>query len=588
MSEDKPWENFSDPMTPGAAPSGVSRIDEGFAALNDPQVGYGEDIAKGAAGGLGRGVAGTLGIGGTVGNLVRAGLGKAGVPEDYLDKGAALVKAMGNINPIAKAVTGPDASGVQKGIENYTGKFYQPQTVPGQYASTLAEFAPSAFIPGGGSIGARAFNTIVPALASETAGQATQGTAAEPYARVMAGLLSGPAAAKVITPFAAPGAALQRDINTLTKEGIPLTAGQRTGNRALQWAESNAADMPMGGGAKKLQADQAAAYDRAVTAKIYDPAELRARGVPEGVNLPDPRAAAAGQQSLSDKYTQLTANNSLKADPTLINDIYAAEAKYNKNVLPSQRTGDIQAIRDDIANTMIAGQGTMPGDVYQATRSRLGRNAKGMTDPERAAALRDMRGALDRTMERSLPPDQATEWRLNNQRYANMKQVGDPATAAAGENLSPLKVAQTARAGRPGEYAAQKGDFDELAKAAATVMKPLPNSGTASRIGMQQLFNVLPNALAGGVSGAAAGSMFGPVGAIAGAAAPFVVPKLITSKLGQAYLGNQLMPQNTRDIIAQAMAQQASSKEGNAARNQNAMDVYEQMRRYKLRQSGLE
>ena len=297
----------------------------------------------------------------------------------------------------------------------------------------------------------------------------------------MAALASGPAAAKVITPMAAPSAALQRNIDILTKEGIPLTAGQRTGNRALQWAESNAADMPMGGGAKKLQSDQAAAFDRAVTAKIFDPAELRARGVPEGVNLPDPRAAAAGQQSLSDKYTQLTTDNQLKADPQLISDIYAAEAKYNKNVLPSQQTKDVQAIRDDIANAFISGQGSMPGDVYQATRSRLGRNAKGMTDPEKAAALRDMRGALDRTMERSLPPDQAAEWRLNNQRYANMKQVGDPATAAAGENLSPLKVAQTARSGRAGQYAAQKGDFDELAKAAATVMKPLPNSGTAAR-----------------------------------------------------------------------------------------------------------
>ena len=580
------FDKYADPAP--STETGNPRIDEGFAALQDPQVGYGEDITKGAAGGLGRGVAGMLGIGGTVGGLVRSGLGYAGVPEDYLTKGAAIMRTVGNVIPQARILTGPDASQVQKSMEDYTGKFYQPQTVPGQYASTLAEFAPSALVSGGGGIGARLLNTVVPAVASETAGQATKGTAAEPYARFVAGLAAGPLATKAITPMAAPPPALQRNIDVLTREGIPLTAGQRTGNRALQWAESNAADMPLGGGAKKLQSDQAEAFDRAITAKIYDPAELRARGVPEGVSLPDPRVAAAGQQSLSDKYTQLTTNNQLKADPTLISDIYAAEAKYNKNVLPSQQTKDIQSIRDDIANTLIAGQGSMPGDVYQATRSRLGRNAKGMTDPERAAALRDMRGALDRAMERSLPPDAAAEWQLNNRRYANMKQVGDPATAAAGENLSPLKVAQTARSGRAGQYAAQKGDFDELAKAAATVMKPLPNSGTASRLGMQQLFNMIPNALAGSAGGAAAGSVFGPVGAVAGAAAPFVVPKLITSKLGQAYLGNQLMPQDTRSILAQALLQQSSTKDSNAARNNNAMDVYEQMRRYRLRQAGLE
>ena len=66
----KNFDEYADAAATDSA-TGVPRIDEGFAALNDPQVGYGEDIAKGAAGGLGRGVAGTLGIGGTVGNLVR-------------------------------------------------------------------------------------------------------------------------------------------------------------------------------------------------------------------------------------------------------------------------------------------------------------------------------------------------------------------------------------------------------------------------------------------------------------------------------------------------------------------------------------
>jgi hypothetical protein len=76
---------------------------------------------------------------------------------------------MGVVNPIAKLLTGPDATQVQQGIENYTGPLYQPKTVPGQYASTLAEFAPGALVPGGGGLATRAVNTVIPALASETA-----------------------------------------------------------------------------------------------------------------------------------------------------------------------------------------------------------------------------------------------------------------------------------------------------------------------------------------------------------------------------------------------------------------------------------
>ena len=47
-----------------------------------------EDIAKGAAGGLGRGVAGTLGMGGDIGSLTRAGLERVGVSPSTIDTAA--------------------------------------------------------------------------------------------------------------------------------------------------------------------------------------------------------------------------------------------------------------------------------------------------------------------------------------------------------------------------------------------------------------------------------------------------------------------------------------------------------------------
>ena len=113
----------------------------------------------------------------------------------------------------------------------------------------------------------------------------------------------------------------------------------------------------------------------------------------------------------------------------------------------------------------------------------------------------------------------------------------------------------------------------------------MPNSGTAARTGMQHLFNIPQLLTSGGT--AAAGSLLGPLGAAAGAAAPFVLPRMALSKVGQAYLGNQLMPQNARDIVAQTITQQALSHPSSVARNRSEADAYEQKRKYELSRIGL-
>lgn len=58
---------------------------------------------------------------------------------------------------------------------------YQPQTTAGEYTQTVGEF-----LPGGVLAKAPIMAGVIPGLASEAAGQATEGTAIEPYARVIA------------------------------------------------------------------------------------------------------------------------------------------------------------------------------------------------------------------------------------------------------------------------------------------------------------------------------------------------------------------------------------------------------------------
>jgi hypothetical protein len=123
-------------------------------------------LAKAAAAGLGRGLAGIAGIPGDLTSLATGG-------------------AHGQ---------GWGSQAIQSGVENnITGQWHQPQNTAERYAQTIGEFAPAAALPAGElGIGARLLRmAALPGAASEAAGEATQGTPYEPYARMGAGLLAG-------------------------------------------------------------------------------------------------------------------------------------------------------------------------------------------------------------------------------------------------------------------------------------------------------------------------------------------------------------------------------------------------------------
>ena len=136
--------------------------------------------------------------------------------------------------------------------------FTNHKTIPGQLLRPLASLRQRRYCRA--ALAARAVNTVIPAVTSETAGQLTKGTAAEPWARGIAGVAGGVGGAKLITPAAPASATRQAAIATLERENIPLTAGQRTGSKPIQWAESTAADMPGSAGrAAEINAAQKAA-----------------------------------------------------------------------------------------------------------------------------------------------------------------------------------------------------------------------------------------------------------------------------------------------------------------------------------------
>ena len=111
------------------------------------------------------------------------------------------------------------------------GEPYRPQTTAGEYARTVGEFAPSALLPW--ARGARISRTLVPAAASETAGQLTEGQPYEGLARFAGGFAGGVLSEGAL---ANRGAQFRRvgqpapEAQALEGEFGPLTRGERSGN----------------------------------------------------------------------------------------------------------------------------------------------------------------------------------------------------------------------------------------------------------------------------------------------------------------------------------------------------------------------
>lgn len=434
----------------------------------------------------------------------------------------------------------PSYEGTKAAVEDkVTGPLHEPQTLPGHYAQTAGEFLPNAVAPGG--VVTRVANVVTPAVVSESAGQLTKGTAAEPWARIIGGLVGGAGAQRVATPFPV-NAERARQVAVLDAEGIGgnLTAGQRTGSEALRYLESAASTVP-GGGGRAVRMQQAAGED-------FTRAALRRVGenAPRATDEVIDRAFTR----IGGEFDRLAANNTLVPDQRMVHDLRAAVADYHNLVQPNARAPIVENTINDIAQGLQANGGQLPGEVYQALRSRLDRAARqSRTDPQLQDALFNLRNTIDDAMARGMSQADQASWREARTQYRNMMVI-EKAANRAGEAsaegiITPAALASATKQQNFRDYARGRGDYGELARAGAAVMQPLPNSGTAQRANAQGML-----AAGGAAVGAAAG---GPAGAAAGTLAPLVSQiagsRMLMSPPVQAWLANQAAANGARAPI---------------------------------------
>src|SRR3989304_519899 len=189
---------------------------------------YAVDAGRGLASGGANVVSGIAGLPGDVQALARAGAQSM--------TGGAMPAAL----PDQQL---PTSSAVRGGIEQMTGPIPEPKTALGGGIRTAVEMAPAALFPAQTGI-QRALNVAGPTIGSIAGEYMTNGS---PTGKLVGALVGGAAGARGIKPHAASPERMAL-VRQLEGEGVPLTAGQRTGNKALQWRGTAAGGKPVSGG----------------------------------------------------------------------------------------------------------------------------------------------------------------------------------------------------------------------------------------------------------------------------------------------------------------------------------------------------
>jgi hypothetical protein len=442
---------------------------------------------------------------------------------------------------------------------------HKPQTRAGRFGETVGEFAgnPASWIGPGGPV-AKGVGAVASAVGSEAAGQVTEGTGLEPWARLGGAVAGGqlPAAAlHVASPLAVTaGRAATRDV--LRGEGIEPTAGEITGSKALRYGEHHLGDAPGSGGAfTRVKDTELHQFTGAVIERMGEHADA---ATPEVINRARDRIGAV----LENVAARLPINRDRQFDQ----DLTQISTDLTTERLPPDSVNRIMAQVENLwAGFMpdARGRAVMDGRAYQAA-TRHGtplQRAIDDPDPNISYYATRVRSALDDAMERTATgrgtrPGVGRQQALEDLREARREWynmlVISRAAASAGESaaeglVTPQKLRQllTSSDDKKIQYAAGRGDLNELAHAGTEMMSPLPNSGTAQR----NLLTDIPARIGAAVGGAATQAAHGePIsGALAGSMAPGLAGRALMSPLMQDYLKGDLPAQAQARAVLDAL-----------------------------------
>lgn len=474
--------------------------------------------------------------------LIRGGIGAAGLLGNIESLGRAGINKAASALGYKEPVVSPEAAFVtsgqlEKGMQDAGMRLHEPQTTAGKYARTIGEFTPGALF-GGGIVQRAVGNVVAPAVASEAAGQATEGTSLEPWARVAGGIAGGFApglARRVVTPFPAKKS-LQDSVAALENEGVTaISAGQRVGNRPLQWFESNARDMPgTGKRATEMFDAQKEQFTQAALRKAGMQGE---RATQDVVN--------EGFARIGKDFDELVSQSSVKVTPELAAEMRNAARVYADNTPKAMRAPVVEKLANEFAErakdfSNMRMSGVMRGSSYKGYRSAIESLARESRNAEIKQALFKIVNAFDDAVENGLGGPMREAWKKTRKEYRNALVVQKAAATATDGVISP-KTLRSASRTIMGEAAVSRGknEMTRLAQAGVNVINELPQSGTTPRAIAAQLTKNLTAPLAGAAAG---GAYTGDAnGGAAGFLASMLLGRALMSPAAQRYFANQVL-----------------------------------------------
>lgn len=485
----------------------------GSGAVDTPGERFGE-LLRGAGAGFQRGSAQLAGLPGTIGDLLNMGA----------VRGANALLGT-NLQTTQEATGAPgllSGQSIQDALASATGgasEFRAPGTA-GAYAGTIGEFLPSAM--GGPSAMLR--YGVLPGAASEAAGQATEGTALEPYARAAAAIGTSLLASR-------PGAFVGDDetarmANVMRESGVDVSTGQGRGSQALMRME----------GRLQPTDEQLAAVTAATMRRFGSDAKVAT-----------PTNLAAIEKSLVDQMDNAVAGASIIPNTAQAATAIDVATNYVARVPAGQLTPRVRGIANEIRALAAAGK-DVPLSRLKTWRSDIGALTVSPDAATREAA-HALRTLLDDMTDTALiaanRTDDIAALAKAREAYRDYIGVRDAASRAGAEAgiLSPQALNQSMiRAqGREAYATGRSTPMTDFTRSAAATLRPAPATLPG---GVRSISEALPAALGAAGAGGAIGAGLGPLGAIiggvGGALAPAVGQMVMRSNPMQAMLRDPL------------------------------------------------
>lgn len=428
---------------------------------------------------------------------------------------------------------------------------YAPLQEQHPIATMAGEVGPLLPLPMGGSVRAAMGISALPGLVE-------YGSPEEKLARGGAGAIGGAAGygvGKLIGAAASPGMkATSPEVERLARaaaaEGIPLDAAQVTGNQVLQNAKAALGRIPWTAtGQQAKAAEQQGAYNAAILRRLNT-----------GARAATPDVMADAFSATVNKIQDAANSVALTADDKFVSDIASVEKTFLRR-LPTDQKPIIQSYLDDLTE-IIGKEGALPGDVYNKTRSELGKIAANTSNNTVREGAKGLQKALDSMFDRQAPKEAVTamkQARSEYSKYLTTAEALKKGRSTTGD-IPPKQMYAQAQQDIPGFERGGGGDFNDLVRAGRQFLPdPVPNSGTPERLLYQNLLTAGTLSGMGALGGAFMSDETGKNNAIPGAVlglGGFGLSKgaqaLLNSPALTKYLMSELLTEQEKRLLAQS------------------------------------